>query len=223
LPSKEQDVVYFPKGKIVPFDLEKQQAAKKNKKYTGTTKTPVSLISSNLNTRLFGSGDANRELVGLVFHSDLIHYKMMLTQDRGTFHQNWVDSDLKKVICYGRTIQHISHINWMEYKKAIDDQPYVINEALAEVNRDSIRGIFIGKETSESINIALRRKKELECMLMRKVPIIFYNPVLQDVRIFTEKDQLLYKTKKIIKELASTQTNHSAFKANANKINRQYH
>jgi hypothetical protein len=216
--KKEPGVIYFPKGKIIPFDLKKQQAAKKDKKYTGTIKTPLTLISSYLNTGLFGAGDAKRELVGLVFHSDLIHYKMMLTQDRGTFYRNWVNSDLNKVSSYAHNIQHISHTNWMEYKKAIDDQPYAINEALGEVNRYAILGIFIGKETPEAIDIALRRQKELELTLKRKVPIIFYNPILQDVRIFTDRDQLLYKTKKTIKDLTSTQIRHFTFQAAVNQL-----
>jgi hypothetical protein len=216
--EKEPGGIYFPKGKIVPFDLKKQQAAKKGKKYTGTIKTPVTLISSNLNTGLFGASDPERELVGLVFDSDLCLYKMMLTQDRGTVLREWVNSKLQNVKAYARSIQHISHIYLIEYKKAIDGQPYAVNEALAEVNRDAILGIVIGKETPKAIDIALKRQKELEFILKRKIPIVFYNPILQSVRIFTGQDQLLHETKKTIQELASKKTQHSVFKMRASKL-----
>lgn len=189
--SKEESKFPLAKGGIFAFNLRQQRAGKLNKKHDATTKTAMTVISKHLHTGLFGIEDSKREAVGIVCDITQCNLNTMLLRDRGTAERGWVQEELRNVIRYAQNIEHFSCVSLKEFKEKIDEQPHVVNEALVKITRESVLAIVIGEDTLAARRIALERQKNLESILKRPVPIVFYNSFQQKVRIYSQTEIFL--------------------------------
>ena len=189
------DFPHYSSGKIVVCrTVEEQKKHKSTKRYEdGNKKNSLTYLSKYLHTGLFGYADVSREMVGVLVNMDMIKIKAMLSQDRGTYLRGWVNKNLNEVINYANRIQAVSFEKLDEFKKHIDEQPYVVNEILAKVTRESIEAIFIGRDTPEARKIAEARQADFLAKFNRYLPIVFYDFERQCVYEYEQDESKLLK------------------------------
>ena len=159
----------------------------KNKVYTQTKKTAMTLLSGDYSTAVFGEHDPTRSLVGLLFDLDAkknCKIKDMYLSDTGTYGRGWVGTmeEIKKFQDAHKN-KRFGDIN--AFKEAIRNQPYALNEMLVKVTRESISAIVIANDTPEARCIARQRQVDLIAKLNIRVPIIFYDRMLRKIIEYT--------------------------------------
>lgn len=156
--------------------------------YVYSTKTPVTYISPNLFTGLYGHS-ANREIVGYAFTVNPDQIKLLALQDCGTFQRWWINKNLNTLFFQSNHLQNILCSRFADFVKKVDEQPYVLNEVLVKLNYQDCYAIVIGKDTLKARKLAIQRRVELNVQYGKDLPILFYNPDLRDSAIYSSAEQ----------------------------------
>lgn len=182
---------------------------------THAKKQSMTLISWELNTKLFQSANLKTLLVGIVLRADpqleqtsydarRAKIKALLLSDTGTYHRQWRGS-LDDVKQYAQSVKNYTYFN--EFKQVICLHT-ATNEVLAEPSKDSLLGILLGRDTPQARKLARQYQVDIKTKLGLHLPIILYNSeqnkLIEDLDLYEgiqqrndflfEKEQLLNTT-----------------------------
>lgn len=157
--------------------------------YTHTKKTSCTLLSSQLNTPLFGDHHdaSSHPLVGLLFDQEECKVKARLLKDSGTYRHEWI-GDKNRIDRYKEKIKGINKINESSFVEEIKNSP-LVNEVLAKVNNDGLRAILIGRDIPEARCLAILRRNELRDKFSIDLPMMFYSSSTRSIRHYTLEEQ----------------------------------
>lgn len=163
-------------------EVVKARHGKRPKESRGATKKSSStLLSPNLNTRLFGTRHAdNRDLVGLLFDRNDCVIKAMFKSDTGTFARQWKGSR-DAVKGYAMVTRRLIFTDEQRFKDVIRDEYHLCNELLAKYTVESLTAVVIARETPTALALARRYRDDVRKELGIDLPIVRYDPVLKAV------------------------------------------
>ncbi|TLY47217.1 MAG: hypothetical protein E6K54_06220 [Gammaproteobacteria bacterium] len=175
---------------IIPYikDIRK----KNQKNYTHTKKTSTTLLSSRLNTPLFGTHHRNAlHLVGFLFDQKKCKVKARFLQDSGTYQHGWLGSE-SEVKNYQTWINNriVTDENLFSLKVQGANQT---NEVLAQLNKEGLTAIVIGQDTPEARHLAISRQTEIKDKFSMWLPIIFYDASRRSIKLYDYQDILADK------------------------------
>lgn len=169
LRAKKDDPWYLtPSGEIIPYPAKKTAAGD----HTATKKTSTTWIGPSYN-KPFGSIWKNRPLVGVMFDRRRVNIKRMYTRDIGTIAKPWQDS-------IDQLRRHFAEIDGVEYSDlnaffAAIQQSNETNEVLAELTRDAVIGIVVGRNDQASLELAKYYAQTLSRQLDRALNVYWYD------------------------------------------------
>lgn len=171
-------------GEIVVY----QKKRRKKANYTHTKKTATTLLSSQMNTSVFGEKDPKSHLlIGVLFDQTQCQVKAMLLKDSMTFMHSWLGNQ-SAVSKYKDQMIKINQTNWDIFVQEANNR-FRYNEVLAKVNKTAMRAIFIAQDTPEARLMSLQRRDEIAQKFSIRLPIIFYSSLLQTTRHYTLNEQ----------------------------------
>jgi hypothetical protein len=180
---------------VVPYvshkynlDLADPAKLKKDKVYESLKKQSFTLLNYLLKSPVFGLHDDSRMLVGMLFdQAHCLPAKGFFKYDKGTYDRKWVGTK-ESVEAYLAAMRKDNVImrNLDDMRRFVKLNPNVLTEVLARVTRESALAIIIAKDTPEALTEAKRRAEILATDVGIVVPIVFYNPKLQSVTVYSE-------------------------------------
>jgi hypothetical protein len=173
---------------IIPYESHKQKD--KVKEYISLKKQSFAFLSKDLNTHVYGTSDAIRPLVGLIFdQKKCLPPKAIFKHDYGTVGRKWVGTE-DEVKSYAARVRQVRLSNWNELCEHVrDNKDAEMTEILAKVTREGATSIVIARNTKESRSLALELETKLRAINI-KIPIIFFNRTTQKISLYSEKSLL---------------------------------
>lgn len=157
-----------PEGQIIS-PLPKKTAPGAHR---ATKKTSTTLIGPNY-AKPFGSAQQSRTLVGVLFDRQLTTIKRMYTQDIGTVGKPWQGTEAE-LHYYWQQNRRFEHSNLDTFIEAVRCSNKT-NEVLAELTRESVLGIVIGRNDESTLVQAQYYLQSLSSLLNRQLNIYWYD------------------------------------------------
>ena len=165
---KKDDPWYLtPGGEIIPYPAKKTAVGS----HTATKKTSTTWIGPSY-SQPFGSIWEHRPLVGVLLDWRKVNIKRMYTRDIGTIAKPWQDS-------IDQLMRHLAQMDGVEYSDlnaffAAIQQSNETNEVLAELTREAVIGIVVGRNDQASLELAKYYAQSLSRQLDRALNVYLY-------------------------------------------------
>jgi hypothetical protein len=168
-----------PTHKFVHLTGEIRPYIKTNKlDFKSMKKTSVTMMNTHLSTPLFGEHNDDRVLVGFGFLKDKTMIKARLLSDKGTYLREWRGSagDVTK---YAESAKFFNYTDEQQFIEKIN-QPYsFVNEVLAQLTRESVYCIIMGRDRPEERDNAIFYQDLVKNKLKLMLPIFIYDSDIQ--------------------------------------------
>ena len=142
-----------------------------------TRKTPVTWVSPQLQTPLFGLHHELKGMVAIAFNRKACVIKAMLASDVGTYHRGWVGAE-SKVADYAQSILPFNFTDETAFIQHIETSG-LVNEVLAELTKEALEAIVVCIDSDRSRVIALQYQAKVKAKLNIELPIVFYDHTAQ--------------------------------------------
>ncbi|MBA3662351.1 MAG: hypothetical protein H0W64_11510 [Gammaproteobacteria bacterium] len=204
------------RGEIIqlnPYNHLNMFASKSN---THTKKLSTTLVSPDLNTRLFMSDCYN--VVAFCFDINKSVIKALFNRDMYSYSRSWVSTNYEIVCNYKAQVEgstksgsKISYRTLEEFQQHIGKSKFNWNEVLAALSKEGLSGILISqtintrKEKIKSLKLAQMRKYLIHKTFNKDLPIVIYYPDESRIEPYKETDQridaLMWYLQTIIKDV----------------------